>query len=116
MSSERSEDSGRARAVVARSTRVVKRVARWQRRLWLFESVIGPLLAVTLATGLAVVGWRLIRGRGGAEVRPTNSTATPAGPAGNGSRPADAGSDESGPATPVVDPVVVRSEPVSDTP
>ena len=74
MSSERSEDSGRARAVVARSTRVAKRVARWQRRLWLFESVIGPLLAVTLATGLAVVGWRLIRGRRSAEVRPTNST------------------------------------------
>ena len=117
MSSEDREGRTRAKAVAERSTRVAKRVARWQRRLWLFESVIGPLLAVTLAAGLAMVGWRLIRGRQGAGVRPPNIAAVPpSGGPGNGSRAAEAGADDSGAAAPVLDAVVVRSESVIDTP
>lgn len=40
-------------AVLARASRGAKRVARWQRRVWLAETLSGPIVVVVLAIAVA---------------------------------------------------------------
>jgi hypothetical protein len=45
-------------AVLARASRGAKRVARWQRRVWLAETLAGPIAVVALAVAAAGIARR----------------------------------------------------------
>ena len=50
-------------AVLRRASRGAKRVARWQRRVWLAEALSGPVLVLTLVIATTATARRLTRYR-----------------------------------------------------
>jgi hypothetical protein len=49
--------------VLRRASHGAKRVARWQRRVWLVEAMSGPMLAVSLIVVATAVARRVTRHR-----------------------------------------------------